>query len=547
MFTEIIDKYYKKQSKYNCILLCVIVVTQIIVAGYFEYYKDSMFGDELFSYAFANAYFTNTTNNTTNSYTANAFIYFYKWLDSSVWQNMFTVQEGQRFAYDSVIYNQNFDISPPLHTLLLHSVSSLFLNVFSKWFGFGINVVFFCLAQFFLYRISCRLFSDKRAGLLVCAIYGFSWGGLNTLVYLRMYMMMVCFALGLTYMAIMHFENTIQDKRNSLMILYIFLCSLCGILTHMHFLLFAFFTGLFCVSLLWIYGYWYDGFKFGCTLLGSVIVAVFLYPRMIDVLLGRGEAGFFIDIKTGYFYQIVQRYLGIMNYEMFGGFGRLFFLFFVLLIVARILVEYLNYKSIQRILDTFESCIRCKRIIFYNMFMVAIATFLLMSYVTVYLSNKYLYLFYPFVVVFVVSVMLMFHDKFRLVVYLALLLISYNTMEYNTKNLYAYEMGQSEISRIVADYRANAVIVEKAESFWPLICRGEMLMETPYCYLTTIDKFDEAVGEIKQKDDDRLLVYIADNVNIDHNVLIKQYTKKLGYMHYEKICDIAGSNYLLSK
>ena len=547
MFAVFSERYFNNQRKYNMVLLSMIVITQIIVAVYFEYNKDSMFGDELFSYAFANAYFTNTINNPTNSYTANAFVYFYKWLDSSVWQNMFTVQEGQQFAYDSVIYNQNFDISPPLHTLFLHSICSLFPNVFSKWFGFSINVTFFCLAQFFLYKICEKLFSDNRSGLLACAIYGFSWGGINTVVYLRMYMMMICFALCLMYLSVKYYENTIQKKDSIMTLVMLFINSLCGVLTHLHFLSFAFFVGLFFVLLLWIKRYWVSGLRFGFTLLGSVVTALVIHPRILDVILGKGDTSFFVEIKTESLYSILKWYLGVMNYEIFGGLVNLFFVFFATSVLTRLLLEYYYNKGFRHSISVFENSVKCERIVIYFMLLISASTFFLISYLTVYIANRYVYIFYPFLVVIIIAVIMMLHDKFRIVLYLSILLISYNIMIYNTNNLHAYEIGQGRISKIIAESKANALIVEEAESFWPLIWRGEMLMEAPYSYLTTADNFDDCVEEIRQKDNDKLLVFLAYNLKFEHEDLIKQYSDKLGYVNYEKVCNIAGSTYLLSK
>ena len=72
-------------------------------------------------------------------------------------------------------------------------------------------------------------------------------------------------------------------------------------------------------------------------------------------------------------------------------------------------------------------------------------------------------------------------------------------------------------------------------------------MEAPYSYLTTADNFDDCVEEIRQKDNDKLLVFLAYNLKFEHEDLIKQYSDKLGYVNYEKVCNIAGSTYLLSK
>ena len=54
-------KTYCKSLK-NVLLFSIIIAIQLFVTIYFELQKDSLFGDELFSYAFANAFYTNTVN-----------------------------------------------------------------------------------------------------------------------------------------------------------------------------------------------------------------------------------------------------------------------------------------------------------------------------------------------------------------------------------------------------------------------------------------------------------------------------------------------------
>ena len=549
-------KTYCKSLK-NVLLFSIIIAIQLFVTIYFELQKDSLFGDELFSYAFANAFYTNTVNNPTNSYTANAFVYFHHWLDCSVWKHMFTVQDGQQFNYASVIYNQEFDISPPLHTLVLHTICSFFPDIFSKWFSYSINAAFFIFAQIVLFKIGNCLFTDSRISLLVCTIYGFSWGGINTVVYLRMYMMVVFFALLLIYAAIKVYDNATYNTHPTGLFVLAFVAAFGGILTHMHFLIFSFFVGLIFVGLFWTKGLWKSGLIFGLSLLCSVIAAFLVYPRIMEVLFGKGNAGFYIDPKYYDVFSVFKTYFRIINYELFGYLGNAFLLLLFLSIVIRLIVNYRKERKALGIIDSFDKSIndsivsntKNNRIIFTGICLVVLATFGFICFFTVYMANRYMYIFYPFLTILMVGFIAMFHKRFIIIFYASMVLLIYNFSFYNTGYLHAYERGQSVIAGVFVNENVDAVVIQKAESFWPLIWRGEMLMEAENSFLTTVERLDESVEEIKDKElsKQNLIVYIAENVKTDHDVLISKFTKDIDFKYFEKLCDIAGSTYVLTK
>ena len=143
----------------------------------------------------------------------------------------------------------------------------------------------------------------------------------------------------------------------------------------------------------------------------------------------------------------------------------------------------------------------------------------------------------------------MFHKRFIIIFYASMVLLIYNFSFYNTGYLHAYERGQSVIAGVFVNEKVDAVVIQKAESFWPLIWRGEMLMEAENSFLTTVERLDESVEEIKDKElsKQNLIVYIAENVKTDHDVLISKFTKDIDFKYFEKLCDIAGSTYVLTK
>lgn len=67
-------------------------------------------------------------------------------------QNYVKAQDN-RFNYISVYYNQIQDVHPPLFYMLIHTVSSIFNNTFSKYIIFSINIVFFIGTCIFIWKI----------------------------------------------------------------------------------------------------------------------------------------------------------------------------------------------------------------------------------------------------------------------------------------------------------------------------------------------------------------------------------------------------------
>ena len=61
--------------------------------------------------------------------------------------------KDNRFNYASVYYNQIQDVHPPLFYMIVHTISSIFNNTFSKYIIFSINIVFFIGTCILIWKI----------------------------------------------------------------------------------------------------------------------------------------------------------------------------------------------------------------------------------------------------------------------------------------------------------------------------------------------------------------------------------------------------------
>ena len=151
--------------------------------------------------------------------------------------DLITIDETDEFEYGSVYYNQTKDVHPPLYYYLIHTLSSIFTNSFSKWIGLGLNVIVYLVTIALLYHLINKFWCDSQNALLVTVIYGLSNIALSTLLFIRMYMLLTFFTLLLAYLILEHMKSPRE-------ILYpaIFVTMFLGMLTQYYFVIYAFFV-----------------------------------------------------------------------------------------------------------------------------------------------------------------------------------------------------------------------------------------------------------------------------------------------------------------
>lgn len=126
------------------------------------------------------------------------------WIDRQQFIDYITVDEKDDFQYLSVYFNVKDDNHPPLHFMVLHTVSSVFKGKLTPLMGCSINLVCVLGIMLFLMWISQQLMppEDYRGygrllGMLSAVLYGFSAGGLSTVLLIRMYAMLTFFCVAL--------------------------------------------------------------------------------------------------------------------------------------------------------------------------------------------------------------------------------------------------------------------------------------------------------------------------------------------------------------
>lgn len=126
------------------------------------------------------------------------------WIDREQFYAYLTVDEKDAFNYLSVYFNVKDDNHPPLHFMLLHTVSSVFRGQISPLMGCGINlacVLGVMILLMWLARQFLTLFGQRErgraVGLWTAGLYGFSCGAMSTTLLIRMYALVTFFCVAL--------------------------------------------------------------------------------------------------------------------------------------------------------------------------------------------------------------------------------------------------------------------------------------------------------------------------------------------------------------
>ena len=217
--------------------LFILIGSMLVVLFHYANLKMGYDTDEIFTFGLSNSYFYELFSSQ-----------YDKWHPSSDYFEFLTVNNTDKFRFDSVYYNQTQDVHPPLYYKIFHAVSSFLPNTFSKWIGIGINIVFYLLICLILYYLMNHLVKNKWVSLLAVALWGFSIGAISSVMFIRMYTMLTFGTILFTYIAILFLQSKEIKLKN---LLAIYGISLVGILTQYYFLIAAFFISfVLCVYLM---------------------------------------------------------------------------------------------------------------------------------------------------------------------------------------------------------------------------------------------------------------------------------------------------------
>ena len=261
-----------KQEKFNIIVFILAVIVTSIVMFIFIGQKEGWHEDEIFSYGSSNYRYDNvfqrfgdkdsynktvdeviigdslidTLQNVVEYFTdGSKFSEQYNknlqeekpiWKTSEQAKDYVTVSASEIFSYWSVYYNQARDVHPPLFYMLVHTISAICLNHFSKYIIFSISLCFYIASCWMIRKIMLLFKKDYLSG-PTALLYGLSMGAITTVIFQRMYMMLTFFVLTYLYLTLKILKNNYKiDKKTKW---ELFFTILLGFLTQYNFCIYV--------------------------------------------------------------------------------------------------------------------------------------------------------------------------------------------------------------------------------------------------------------------------------------------------------------------
>lgn len=552
-----------KQALLRNIIFIFIVAMQIAICIHYAKYKTNLFVDEIWTFNLANNYYS--------PFIGSAAEYMNRWIDSKFWLQVLSVQTGEEFSYGSVFYNQAQDVHPPLYYMIIHTVCSFFPQQFSIWFGVVPNLFFFIGTQIILIKISNKLFEDKWIAILPCVIYGFSWGGINSVIFIRMYMLLTFFAVFSFFIHMLlweYYNNYAKLKVEYLIIL--FLITICGFLTQYYYAVFAFFMFLLLSLSFFIKKDYNAFFKYILMNVSSLITAIAIFPAFLQQMFSgyRGVEAINNFYRTQ-FWDRFKAFIKILNDDMFGE----LLLFIIILFAIYCIIKLILFFAYIRLLKIDEKYIikiqfhkleieyslefSQKDLVFIGIFVIVSGVFLVTVKIAPFLENRYIYILYPFIslLIFKCFYSLVYNIlKTKIIsIVLVLLFITISCINmYNADNLKFSGAWKNykNISRILKEEYPgiNGIFVATNNDWHPSISQIIVFSETKQTFFMTV-KDISMLNDILvdyQKKHEAILIYMTYHIN-DKTKIINEITENTVYKHYKEIDSNHGKTFLFTK
>ena len=378
------------------------------------------------------------------------------WITAEQFQDYITVNEDA-FNYLSVYFNVKDDNHPPLHFMLLHTVSSLFRGQAKAWMGCAINLVCVAVSMILLMKLG-RLIATalgwerygRALGLLAALLYGCSTGAMATVALIRMYGLLTCFCVALLYIHVKKWLSEGFASRNKGLIAVTVL----GFLTQYFFLFYCLILAAVTAVLLWYRKRSRELLVYLRSMIIAGIIGVGIFPFSIADVFSSGRGVEALDnLSSGLdgMWMRLTSFAGILADRTFGG------LLLVILIVLAVVLCGLSVREGGR-----TAAGSGKRTVFTLLFVPVIGYFLLAARMSPYLVDRYIMPLFPFaaffgaLVIVGVAACLERNGKncriFYLICSIVLVLQLWGVVRYDGTYLYQGYAAQEQLSEEYAEY-----------------------------------------------------------------------------------------------
>lgn len=262
------------------IAVLVAIILSVSISLIFCWKKQGYHVDEVYSYGLANSYYKPFLDSHDRESSRP------EYLSSDYYNNYISTNEASSFKYDSVIYNQEHDVHPPLFYLILHTICSFFPGDFNKWFGLSINIVCLIITLIIIFLTARLLTANKFLQIACIVLYGCSTGAILTTTYIRMYAMLTMFV---SVYAYIHAKMAINKRQKASDLIALAAVTFLGFFTQYYFIIFAAFMSILYMTLLALSRRWKDLRMYIVIMLIPLVTMLVVYPAAYTTILGKNE------------------------------------------------------------------------------------------------------------------------------------------------------------------------------------------------------------------------------------------------------------------
>lgn len=214
------------------------------------------------------------------------------WISAEEFQDYVYTDREDDFNYLSVYFNVKDDNHPPVHFMLLHTVSSVLKGVAKPFVGCVINMAAVAVSMILLMkcgRLLAELFGMEEKGrflgIFAALLYGCSTGALASVLLIRMYCVMTAFCVALFYYHLKKWMKGGFLKRNKGMIAVTVL----GFLTQYFFLFYCLLLAALTAVLLFAEKRTKELFAYIRSMVTAAVIGLVCFPFAISDVFSSGR------------------------------------------------------------------------------------------------------------------------------------------------------------------------------------------------------------------------------------------------------------------
>lgn len=307
-------------------------------------------------------------------------------------QDYITVEGKDAFQYLSVYFNVKDDNHPPLHFMLLHTMSSLFQGKISPMLGCSINLGALAGILILLIGLGRRFgrelgYSGKTGrflGIMAALAFGLSTGAMAMALLIRMYALLAFFCTALFYIHVKKWQEDGFAGHNRRLILV----TVAGFLTQYFFLFYCLLLAAVTAAMLLRRKKYRELGRYVCSMAAAGALGIAVFPFAISDVFSSGRGVEALgNLSKGFagYGERLAAFLRILAGRTFGG----LFLCLILLAVWCLLEWLWGFTGKRRV--------KKGNGILWMLFLPVAGYFLLAARMSPYLVDRYMMPIFPFV------------------------------------------------------------------------------------------------------------------------------------------------------